>query len=392
MSRLTSSTMEPPERLGPPGLVVHADESRLWLLLKQEEQKRISISTGRYSSGSSRRETRYHFELHCYDTRTAEPLWKKRLLTLKDGEAGHSAQGRILGQDGDKVWIFLKDQPIALSPADGSVLAGREAIEQRNAQLKGLLPSELEFYTFDNGLVITAADALRYKVASSDYMTARYTPENEERFSRARFMSTQWNGGYQTDDFLTRQANRDGEWFGLLSEKEAADAREDGFGDKYRDASRILKEGPLSRRSFWKGRIGRTREFSEGSHPRLIDLVQVPDTADFLQGGLLLSQGTKQPLTLRDPSGLVVVHRTRIDAEGRLALTRVDGSFRPVWSTTLPCSELHSRWQWSDRLLLIGSGERVVKGSVARHEYIVSVAIADGFTLAWDVMLARKVE
>ena len=50
----------PLRRDGPPGMTTHAGEQRLWLLFKQEESWRYTY------------QTRYHFELHGFDTRTAQ--------------------------------------------------------------------------------------------------------------------------------------------------------------------------------------------------------------------------------------------------------------------------------------------------------------------------------
>jgi hypothetical protein len=387
----TTSHFEPPQRLGPPALVMHENEPRLWLFVKREEQKQISTGWGRRSSGSIIRETRYHFDLQCHDARTTERIWKTRLLTLKDKEGGHGAQARIFGQDGDVVWLFLNDQPVAVSSRDGSVLADRNLIEQRNAALQGLVPKELNFYAFDNGLVITAADARRYKVLASDYSAKSYQPVSEEQFSRLQFMSTTWNGGYRTGDFLTRMATLGGRWLGLYTEKEAADAGNDSFGDRLKDPTRVLDEGARARRSFWTARIGKTKEFTEGSHDRLFDVTRISGALDFLEAGFLVRQGTKQPLELHDPPGLLVLHRTRLDAEGRLALTRVDETLREKWSAPLPILELGNRFEFPDRLLMFGAVQLTTKGVTQWQEFIVALDLPDGRTQAWNVTLDRSV-
>ena len=385
------SDVEPPQRLGPPGLVVHENEPRLWLFVKQEEQKQRRVGSSRWSSGTTIGETLYHFDLQAHDTRTTDRVWKKRFLTLKQNQGGNSAQARILGQDGNVVWLFVHDQPVAVSSADGSVLADRDQLEQRNSALQGLIPRELKFYTFDQGLVITAADARRYKVQSSDYTAAPYRPASEEIFTRSQIMSTTWNGGFPTSDFLTRMATLGGRWLGFYTEKEAADASDDGFGDNLKDPSSVLAEGSRARRTFWSARIGKTKEFSEGSHDRLFDVTRVPGAPEFLEAGLLLQQGTKQPLMLHDPKGLLVLHRTRLDAEGRLALTRLDESLHEKWRATLPFLELGNRYEFPDRLLLFGAAQLTSNGVTQWQESIVALELRDGRTRAWNVTLERSV-
>ncbi|MDQ3119114.1 MAG: hypothetical protein M3Q89_06030 [Verrucomicrobiota bacterium] len=391
LSSCHSSRFDPPERLGPPAVVTHENEPHLWLLLKQEERKKRHIGSGSRSLGNWVTEIHFHFELQCHDPRTSARLWKKRLLTVKEKEGGRNAEARILGQDGDVVWLFLHDQPVAFAPADGTIVANRKEIEQRNLALQGLIPKELNFYAFDNGLVITTADARRHKVRAADYAAELYKPESDDHFRGVQFRATQWNGGYRTGDFLTRQATLGGRWLGFYSEKEAADAADDGFGDTLKNPDSVFNEGSRARRSFWTARIGKTKEFTEGSHDRLFDVTRVPAAPDFLEAGFVVAQGTKQPLTLHDPEGLLVLHRTRLDAEGRLALTRLDESLRPKWDTTLPFLELGNRYELPDRLLFYGAVSSTEKGVTQAQELIVATDLSDGRTQAWNVTLERSV-
>ena len=381
----------PPERVGPPALVMHDSEPRLWLFVKQEEDRVLSVGGGRRNSGTTIIETLYHFDLQAHDTRTTERLWKTRLLTLKDKDGGHTAEARLLGQDGNVVWLYLNDQAVAVSSKDGSKLADRKSIGERNPKLRGLIPKELKFYAFDSGLVITAADSRRYKVRLPDYSAEPYEPADEEQFSRLQFMATQWNGGYHTGDFLTQQALLNGRWLGLYTEKEAADAGEDGFGDKLANPGSVIRQSAGARRSFWTARIGRTKEFSEGSHDRLFDVSRVPDGPDFLDGGLFVRQGTRQPLTLETPAGLLVMHRTRLDEEGRAALTRLDGTLHEKWTAKMPFIDLRNRFEFSDRLLMYGLVQVTEKGVTGSQESIAALDLRDGRTRAWNVTLDRSI-
>lgn len=339
LTACTESKFRPPKREGPPVLVVQRNAPRLWLMLKQEEQRRRYVSGGsRYRLGKVVTETFYHFDLQAHDPQTTDLAWKRRLATVQDVTGGHNAQARIYGQEGDVVWLFLADQPVAVSADDGGIVADRAMLEQRNPELRDLIPKDSDFYAYDNGLVITAADGRRVKVRAGDYKAEPYAPPSEDYFRNVQFMATRWNGGYRTGDFLTRQATLGGGWLGLYTEKEALDASDDGFGDSLKNPGRVLDEGERARRTFWTARIGRTKEFTEGSHDRLFDLTKLPEAPEFLQGGLLVRQGTRQPLTMRDPEGLLVLHRTRLDEEGRVAEeTCKSGDPRPCpWRQRLP--------------------------------------------------------
>ncbi len=381
----------PPERVGPPALVMQDSEPRLWLLVKQEEDRVLSVGGGRRNAGTTIIEALYHFDLQAHDTRTAERLWKTRLLTLKDKEGGHTAEARLLGQDGNVVWLYLNSQAVAVSSKDGSKLGDGKLIEERNQVLRGLIPKELKFYAFDNGLVITAADSRRYKVRVPDYSAEPYQPTDEEQFTRLQFMSTTWNGGYHTNDFLVRQATFGGGWLGLYTEKEAADAGNDEFGRKLENPATVILESSGVRRTFWRARIGQTREFTEGSHDRLFDLRRVADSPDFLDGGFLVRQGTRQPLALEDPAGLLVLHRTRVDEAGRAALTRLDQDLHEKWTSKMPFIDLQNRIEFSDRLLMYGLVQVTQQGVTGSQECIAALDLRDGGTQVWNVTLDRGI-
>jgi hypothetical protein len=386
------STFRPPDWLGPPALVVQNDEPHLWLLTQQEESRTRRIGGGSRTIGSLVTETIYHFALQSHDARTAQREWKKDLLELKDNQGGHTARARIFGQEGNVVWIYLNDGPVVLSASDGSKLADRSMIEQRNPNLSGLIPKEIDYYTYDNGLVITAADSRRYKIQSSDYTAETYKPASEEMFTNLSYMSTTWNGGYATADFLTRQTQMNGRWLGFYTEREAADAGDDEFGRHISEPESVLRDYARARRGFWTARIGKTREFTEGAHDRLFDLTRIPRAPEFLEAGILKKQAAQTPLLMQNPSGLIVAHRTRIDAEGRLALARLDEQLLSKWSTTLPFLELRNRFEFPDRLLLAGTVQITKNGATDWQDFIASIALADGRMQAWNVTLEKAAE
>ncbi|NJR43728.1 MAG: hypothetical protein HC767_14815 [Akkermansiaceae bacterium] len=98
-------------------------------------------------------------------------------------------------------------------------MADAKELEARNPALQGQLSKEEKFYLFDAGLVVITADGQRFRVRAPDFKTEPYTPVDDRHFSWMKMMATQWNGGYQTNDFLCHTAMIDGKWLGLLSEK-----------------------------------------------------------------------------------------------------------------------------------------------------------------------------
>jgi hypothetical protein len=397
-----TTRVEAPQRLGPPLFLEGGDTPRLWVVTKQEEQRIVRTGRGgRFGSRNTVGETRYHFDLNCHDARTAARVWQKRLLTLKSSEGGNTAAVRILGPAGDLVWLFVRDQPVALSAKDGSAMIDGAAIAQRNAALAGVMPREQKFFLFDDGLVILTADGRRRRVQVPQFTLTDYKPPNEDQFRRAQYNALQWNGGFSTKEFTARTTMLGGRWIGLFTEREAADAGNDQFGDRLPQPERVLDEGRGVRRQFWTARIGKTREFTEGARDRLFDVTPVASNAgggveaggvrDYIESGFIVAQGTKQPRQFNDPLGLLVLHRTRIDAEGRLALTRVDEQLHERWTATLPIQELQNRYEIPGALLLYGSTQLEEQGITSWQEFIVNVSLGDGKVSAWNVTLEQPI-
>lgn len=379
-------TLEPPRRAGPPALVAQNDaDPQLWIVTEQEERE--SVGGSRHGM---RTRTRHHIDLRSFDSRSARPLWTRRLLTRSEDDGGRSAHGRILGQEGSTVWLFVADQPVAVAASDGAVRAGRGLLEEKNAMLRGVLPEKPEFFAFDEGLVVTAADARRWRIVGADWQAREYRPRSDDHFRAISFQAHQWNGGYRTADFLTRHGMVGGRWLGLYSDAEAADAADDGFGDRYKSADNVRTESGPVRRALRSARIGRTKAFSEGSHPRLFDVAAVPGTDDYLAGGFLVAPGTRVPSELTEPPGVLVLHRTRIDAQGRLAVARLGADLRPVWRVTLPYAELRNRWQLSDRLVLFGAHPDPQADDATPHETLAVLGLQDGILHAWNLTLGRE--
>jgi hypothetical protein len=304
-----------------------------------------------------------------------------------------------MGQDGEMVWLFLHNEPVAISSRDGSRLGDRSTIEQRNPSLRGLIPKDLDFYAYDGGLVMIAADARRFRIRGTDFVGEPYIAPNDEYFRNVQFMATRWNGGYAMRDFLVRQMDLNGRWIGFFNEKEADDAGNDQFGNRIAtgepgsNPDRVYYETSQARRTFWSARIGKTKEFSEGTHDRLFDVTRIPGAPEYLEAGLLIRQGTKRPLRLQNPDGFVVLHRTRLGEEGRLALTRLDDNFKAQWTATLPFHQLSNRYELpNDRLLLYGSVQETTNGVTNSAEHLVALNLRDGAIQSWNVPAGTRGE
>ena len=468
LSACSQSTFDPPERSGPIGLVETGSGKQAWLAVIQEEQRSRNVGGGSRSVGKWITEYHYHLRLQAHDPATARRLWSKELKVLRDKEGGMGAQIRVLGQQGDIVWVWVHDQVLALSARDGSLVADRSTLEQANPDLKGLVPAELKFHTFIGALVITLADARRMRTDVPGFRATPYQVADERQFSYAVSLGTTWNGGHDTQDFGVRHGRIGKDWIGLLSGKEARDAEDDARGDHYADSADIDDEGAMARRTFWRatntawsddflaygGRKGvqgycedraesasrdddsnafmraaadgnlddyqngaratapathaqRIREcvdtFDAEKFRRIVKLERIGDAGEWLQGrllkaeaapgapqwiqrGILMKPAVRAPLRLQDPDSVLVLHRTRMDAQGRLALSRVNGSYaRTLWTAVLPYEALTNRWYTGSHLLLNGNWSEVREGVTTLHEALLSLDLASGRWQGWDI-------
>ena len=384
------STFRPPERQGQAMLVLHQGQPRLWILLKQEEQRQVSHGFGSRSTGGFRNDTFFHFEVQAHDVKTTQPAWKARLLTLGDPEAqgsapsrviGSSSGGRLLGQEGDTVWLLLDGEPVAVAAADGKVIATAATLQEKNAALKGMLPATADLYAFDAGLVITAADAQRYRVQGATLAAQPYQPPPPPKPAPA----THWISMRPMGEPVVRLARLGDTWIGLYTDRESADAVNDQFGMRFNEPFTIVNEGALARRTFRRAVVGKTRQFPEDRYDRLVELTPVAAAPAYLRGRFFHVPGTEQPLAMTEPSGVLVQHQTRIDAEGRVAITRIDSELKALWSTTLPMTELSSRWISPKQLLLLGTEQTMKDGVRTREEQLVALDLADGKLRSWNL-------
>lgn len=143
--------------------------------------------------------------------------------------------------------------------------------------------------------------------------------------------------------------------------------------------------------------------FDAEKFKRIVSLERMPGAGEWLQGRLLKTEATagtpqwihrgimmkptvRPPLQLGDPAGVLVLHRTRMDAQGRLALSRVDTGFaRTRWTAVLPYDALTNRWSAGSHLLLNGNWSETRQGVTTRHEALLSIDLTNGRWQAWDI-------
>ena len=397
LAACSSSHLLPPESQGPPAMVNDGGQPRLWVLSKQEEERQVAVGSRR--SSGWREDTYFHFDVKAFDPATARPLWSKRLWTIGDPKAagrgpsrviGSAVDGRLLGQEGERVWLLLGGEPVAVRVSDGSVVANSEAIQQRNPELQGLMPADASHYSFDQGLVFMSADGRRFVVRGEDAAATPYVP------APAPVVAPRLkpNGMPVIEPMRPimpaplRLIELGGQRLGLYSEKEAADAADDGFGDNLAFPYSILDEGAKTRRTFWRVEVQESKHFEETIR-RIGGLAPLPDSPVWLNGRFLKLDLRDEPLRLENPAGVAVWHLTRIDSAGRLALTRLDEQLKTVWRAELPLSESGianpvRTWVLDGHLVAVGQLESESEHMTRREPHLVSVDLATGAVQAWN--------
>jgi hypothetical protein len=385
------STFERVEVLGSPAMVDQGGNPRLFVLTKQKEVRQVGVGSG---SMDWRSDTFFHFGIQAFDPLSAKPLWHQRLQTFGDPDAkgtapsrviGSTVDARLLGQDGNIVWLLIGESPLAIDVNNGRIVADSERLQQVNPELKGLLPSEAKHYTFNQGLVLMAADARQFVVRGPDQKAVPYTSPPPPAAPEGRLQANGTRELVPTKPFgenPVRQVTLGGQWLGLYSEKEAIDAGKDDWGRNLRYPYRVIDEGRLSRRTFWRAKIITAQQFDD-RFERLSDLTPIPGAPTFLKGRFKTDPKTGDALLLSDPESVLVWHSTRVDDAGRLAMTRLDADLKPIWKAELPLSETDAvrqvaTWLLPGHMVVVGQLQTTADGVQSRTLQAATIDLKTG--------------
>ena len=389
----SGTRLEPREVQGYAAMVDEGGQPRLWLLTRQEETRESRNPTRR--GPSQRKLVLVHFDLHAFDPQSARPLWTRRVYSFKaqDGViapiVGGTVRGRLLGQDGDRVWLVIGRDPRALDVADGAQVDDAERIVQRHPSLAGMLPEDPQRYGFDRGLVFMAADASQYVLQGPEGALAPYVPPPAPVQATGHEAAKTPLRPY--GDVPLRLLEFEGRWLGLYTAAEAEDAATDPFGRHLAFPYTVIDQGALARRGLWSGTVEEVQQFDE-RFPRFTAMTPVAGSPVFLRGRFVRQPGRDEALVPPGEPGLLVWHNTRIDREGRLAMTRLDAALAPAWTAELPLSDSPSNahlstrtWAVGDRIIAVGELATTKGERVLREVHVVSVDAGTGQFAAWNV-------
>lgn len=350
-----------------------------------------------------------HVDLWRLDAASAQPAWRKRLLTEREG---NSLGLRLLGADGDRLWLFLRE-PLVVSPTNGDVLADAKAIEERNPPLRGVLPKQMGHYRFfdGHGLVFTAADARAWLLDAQTLAATAWQPNSAK--PRASAIAPAYFSPTTLTSFQKRGLLLASRWLGVLTDDEAAAVQPKPLGERpgameqMRESMRappdLSHSGP-KRYRLWHAKVqqvsaappGWSKDLPDnwGKRPLYTNFAVFEKSPEFLQAGLLSDGRSNLPLLPKEPDSVLVLHRDRIDEDGRLQVTRFAGpDGRVLWATALPLSLLHSVMPGKESLVLFGRAyipDRPRPGDPyhSAHEWVIALDLKDGAIRTFNVSAA----
>ena len=311
--------ISPPHPFGSALLASSSGGDRLLFLAHRQEQER-------YRSRNVGPGARQIYELRAYSTATLQPVWTTTLLREA---GGHPDVGemRLLGEDGERVWVFVRE-PVLVSLADGAIVAGAPA----------------------------------------------YVPPPKPNAAGARQLgrirrlagAPGARGGHPRDEVPDRRCP--------LRRRLVRRAL-GGRGDEVRawGTTPVLADGDL-------GSLALLGE--PGEHDRFVDLQRLGDST-FVAGGLLREAGSVEPLRATEPDGAFVLHREVTPERGSWRVARVDLAGESRWDVELPIGEIEQLWRAGDAVLMVGP--RAAESGGDRHRLLIALDAAAGDIRSTDL-------
>jgi hypothetical protein len=247
----------------------------------------------------------------------------------------------IMGIQNQTAWLLLPSGLHATNTQTGTLRATPKDIEDKNPQLRTLLPTEGRYYTFTKqaGMTVVAADASTWYI-HPDTLQASKTPHQIEAITPPYFTPM------ATYMFQERGYVLGTHWLGMLTAEEASKF------DRPRGIAGLDHQTP---RALYAGDVTKAETFF-GAEDRVGNLKAL--TQPFLASGLLsLFQGSGPNALVyrRDPDSVFILHKSRIDEEAVIQLARVTGpEGKIMWNVALPLSVLQSVLPGEESLVFYG--------------------------------------
>lgn len=262
-----------------------------------------------------------HWDVFAFEPDTLQRRFVTRVATIRRGARSFGTAG-VLGAQGGVVWV-LADRLVAIDELSGAILGDVASLEAKEPRLKGNIPSNPKSIVFDKGLVITAADARRWRITGRDLAITQVEagavkPEEEKTIRLS-------NGMPPHQGLKKRSVVIDGTWYGLGTSDEI---------EKFTGVTEWSQDFAVPRRyKLWSGLSAQRKAIKETSK-----------SAEFLQGGLLTQEfvGEDPVIGIANPYRLLVLHQDRVDTRAKQTLSCVQLDGAKIWDANLGVSTIRN--------------------------------------------------
>jgi len=273
---------------------------------------------------------------------------------------------KILGSDGRHAWIFLNEL-LAFDPFTLQKVADIEIIEAKNPSLSGMMPLESQYYSFDEkkkAIIFTSNDGRQWQLDSKTFVATpfetaavekdewgniekRLAKDLEQRIKRLQDLSP---------SFTNMKINQDtvnGTWWGLYAAKEIG------------ELSKTISFSPAHNQNQRRQLYTAVYDSAVNGYVDFKDplLLNASKTTFFLDAGFLADKQTALPVRLTNPSGYLILHRSKIGDEGATIIGRISNTGAIVWQIDL------GKIKWIDymikdnRLIIFANDNKEVSSS-----------------------------
>ncbi len=243
-------------------------------------------------------------------------------------------EAKVLGDDGRHVWVF-GTAITAVERSSGKVITV-EQLNQINPALAKAWVNQSKYYSCGQRLRFTASDARKFEIDPATLQANSYaepfkpklTPrEDNIRYKREMSM---WGVG-PSKFFWTGMLRSASEWFGILSESDLAKNYKPG--DPVDVYSRNIR---VDERTY----LYRAAVAACGDDRRCLGQAERLAGDGYLGGVLLREAAEPKPLLLSNPGSVIVLHWSKIGAQGTLMAARVTFEGKSIWRVDTGIADL----------------------------------------------------
>ncbi|MEO7046115.1 MAG: PA2928 family protein [Ferruginibacter sp.] len=289
--------------------------------------KYTKVNSYSNQGGYTRKTVTNYYYIQCNDAVTGNKILDKEISSdIKNFPE------KILGGEGHHAWVFINEL-MAFDAFTLATVADVKMIEAKNPSLKGMMPTESQYYQFDEvekGILFKANDGSQWVLHSNTLVATPYVqPQIPGNKSLAERLATQLQDrlknlqkpGLDFNQLKVNQDTSNRQWLGIYSSQE--------IEMLYKKVSLMPQPGQDVRRQLYNAAYDSVPYIGiEFDAPKL-----QPSTADtyYLDGGFLADKQTAKAIQLINPGGYLLIHRKIIGPEGEIIISRISKEGKILW-------------------------------------------------------------